>query len=172
MSKTHYFVLQRYSDDGFSTLGLLLEVFTAGRRPLFWGYTLEDELREKKVAGDTRIPTGTYEVKLMRQATPLTEKYRERFPWFRDHLWITGVNGFTGIYIHVGNSDDDTEGCILVGDSSESNQRHNGNDGRILASVNCFQRLYQYLYPKLEAGDRVFLNVQDERALAVFTETA
>lgn len=167
--KVFNFQLQRYSDDFFSTLGLLHECFTAGVTPKFWGFTLEDENRSgPKVPGDTRIAGGkVYEIQLMRTLTPLTAKYREdsRFKdFFVWHLWLKDVEGFTGIYIHVGNHDGHTDGCILLGDQATTNIKP-GNDGRIGASVDCYTRFYQYLYPKLEAGDRAFLQVRDESDL-------
>lgn len=166
MSNVFNFQLQRYSDDSFSTLGLIHEIFTAGRKPFFWGYSLEDEFREKKVAGDTRIWGGqTYEIQLMKTVTGLTQKYRDD-PRFKDfftfHLWLSNVKDFTGVYMHVGNIDAHTEACVLMGDSANNNQKTAGNEGKILESVDCYTRFYKYLCPKLAAGDRAFLKVRDE----------
>ena len=52
----------RYSSGVDSTLGILSENGSLGRE--FLAYTLEDEFREKKVSAETRIPEGTYNVKL------------------------------------------------------------------------------------------------------------
>ena len=52
----------RYSSGADSTLGILSEIGPEGRE--FLGYTLEDEWREEKVSAETRIPEGTYEIKL------------------------------------------------------------------------------------------------------------
>ena len=46
----------RFSSQSDSTLGLLFDV-TNGRE--FLCYTIEDEARETKVMGETRIPAGT-----------------------------------------------------------------------------------------------------------------
>ena len=55
-------LLQRYSDDGESTLGLMFAGLDASK-PLFAGYTMEDEARAVKVAKETRIPAGDYELR-------------------------------------------------------------------------------------------------------------
>ena len=51
----------RFSSQEDSTLGMLFDV-TDGRK--FLCFTLEDEARDEKVKGETRIPAGTYKIKL------------------------------------------------------------------------------------------------------------
>ena len=51
--------VQRFSSQSNSTLGMLFDVTGT---PKFLCYTLEDEFRENKVSGETRIPSGTYNV--------------------------------------------------------------------------------------------------------------
>lgn len=67
-------------------------------------YTLEDRVREAKIARHTAIPAGHY---------PVDITYSPRFK--RDLPLIENVPDFVGIRIHPGNTADDTEGCILVG---------------------------------------------------------
>jgi len=47
---------------------------------------------------------------------------------------INNVPGFSGIRIHVGNTDKDSDGCILVG--------KNKIVGKVIESKNTYQKLY------------------------------
>jgi hypothetical protein len=69
-------------------------------------YTLEDEVREHKIYGETAIPAGTYKVVLSQ-----SKRFRRQLPE------LLNVPEFTGIRIHPGNTKEDTEGCILVGNT-------------------------------------------------------
>ena len=59
---------------------------------------------KEKVYGKTAVPEGTYKVKL-----GYSNRFRRILPQVLD------VPHFLGILIHSGNSNKDTEGCILVG---------------------------------------------------------
>ena len=77
--------------------------------------TLEDPWQPSKVAGETRIPAGTYRLKLNTDGG-MNVRYKERFPTFhRGMLEVCGVDDFTHVYLHIGNTPSDTEGCPLVG---------------------------------------------------------
>ena len=77
-------------------------------------FTCEDEYREVKVPGKTRIPEGTYKV-LLRDEGGMTKRYAEKLAWHKGMLHLQDVEGFEWVYIHIGNTDDHTSGCILVG---------------------------------------------------------
>ena len=135
----------RFSSESDSTNGLLLDV-TDGIN--FLAYTLEDEYRKKKRSKETRIPAGTYEIKL-RNEGGFNQRYSKKYSRIhRGMLHIIDVPGFEYILIHVGNSDEHTAGCLLVGDSQENNQvNKNGFIGR---SGNAYKRIYPLIADAVE----------------------
>ena len=77
----------RFSSGTDSTSGILLEVDKTSSNPhgegfrckrKFLAYTLEDEDREEKEFGETRIPDGTYQLGL-RTVGGYNQKYSKRF---------------------------------------------------------------------------------------------
>jgi hypothetical protein len=103
-------------------------------------WTLEDVVRKgEKIPGHTAIPEGHYEVIL----SP-SNRFKRLMPY------LLNVPNFTGIMIHPGNTDADTHGCILVGQTR--------NTDFIGASKLAFNALYAVLTDLL-ALDRVFITV-------------
>jgi len=141
-----------YNDNGESTLDLL---FWNGR---WFCYALEDEARDVKVAGETRIPRAMYTLGIREEVTPLTKKYRNRFEWFEFHIEILDVPNYDYVYMHIGNDADDTEACVLVGDDANNN---NVGEGYIKNSTKAFERFYKMVYPKLKAGEMILIELQD-----------
>ena len=129
----------RFSSEADSTNGLLFDI-TNGQRK-FLSYTLEDEYRKEKVMSETRVPAGTYNVTL-RTVGGMNEKYTERFgsDFNKGMLWVRDVPNFEYILIHIGNTDEDTAGCLLVGDTQNNNQIT--SDGFIGSSTNNYKRIY------------------------------
>ena len=138
----------RYSSGADSTLGILSEMGDYGRE--FLCYTLEDEFREEKVSAETRIPEGTYDIKL-RTTGGFNSRYLNKFgaDWHRGMLHVQNVEGFEYILIHTGNTDEHTMGCLLVADTSQQNIT---KDGFIGASVDAYKRIYPSLAKWLELG--------------------
>ncbi len=134
----------RYSSDTDSTLGV---VFIDGK---FQCYSLEDEFREVKVKGETRIPKGTYKLGIQENLTPLTQKYLDRYDFFERHLHIKNVTNFSGIYIHVGNTDEHTDGCLLLGNKANNNRL---KAGRIEDSTSAYKEFYLKVYPEAKKGN-------------------
>jgi hypothetical protein len=143
----------RISSGKDSTSGMLFEI-NNGKRT-FLAYTLEDEQRDKKVYGETRIPNGTYKLGLRKEGG-YHAKYSKRFSDFHiGMLHVLDVPGFEYILIHCGNTDEHTAGCLLVGDSQENNQIT--KDGFIGKSTQAYRRIYPRIANAIENGEQVII---------------
>ena len=156
----------RISSGTDSTNGLLFlvedhenEVDGSWATKKFLAYTLEDEYRDEKKDGETRIPAGTYEMGL-RTVGGFHKKYSQRFSDIhRGMLHVLDVPGFEYILIHCGNTDEHTAGCLLVGDSQENNTlRENGFIGK---SANAYKRIYPKIASALRGGECVTIEYKD-----------
>ena len=147
----------RYSSAADSTLGILSENGADGRE--FLAYTLEDEFREEKVSAETRIPEGTYDVKL-RTVGGYHSRYTDKFgaDFHKGMLHVQDVPGFEYILIHTGNTDENTMGCLLVADTSQQNIT---KDGFIGAAVDAYKRIYPELAQWLLDGNILTINYID-----------
>ena len=135
--------LLRLSTTEGSTIGAL---YADGK---FECYTLEDPWQEEKIPGNTRIPEGLYNITL-RNEGGMTKRYAKRFPTIhRGMLHLIDVPGFKYVYIHIGNVDDDTEGCILVGNRPNNNQIE---DGFLGGSTPAYTSLYSRVADDIAAG--------------------
>lgn len=138
--------LDRYYDNKVSTLGVL----NVDRLSF---YTIEDTYRKYKIWGKTRIPAGTYEIKLRTEGIK-HEQYKKKFTFHKGMLWLQNVPGFQYIYIHIGNTAEDSNGCILVGSSIETNNK-------ITGSTLAYIRLYLHVIKAFDRGERVFIKIVD-----------
>ncbi len=110
--------------------------------------TLEDPVREVegatvdnwKIKGDTAIPRGRYRVIV---------NHSNRFK--RDLPLLLNVPGFEGIRIHAGNTEADTEGCILVGTKRPATS--------ILESRIAFNELFADIQEALANGEQVWMTI-------------
>jgi hypothetical protein len=66
--------------------------------------TLEDASTTTKIKGESCIPVGKYEVQIT-----MSNRFKKMLPLLID------VPNFEGVRFHGGNTEADTEGCILVG---------------------------------------------------------
>ena len=137
-----------------ATLGIMHDVTYS---PSFLCYVLEDQDNEPKVPGETRIPAGEYQIKF-RDEGGMIQRYKQRFPWHKGMLWLQDVPGFEWVYIHVGNKDDDTDGCLLVGDGQRTIVSERGS---VQSSVAAYRRLYDIIARELDGGGEVFIDIED-----------
>lgn len=139
----------RVSSQKDSTSGLLFEV-NNGKRT-FLCYTLEDEQRDVKVWGETRIPAGTYKLGL-RTEGGFHNRYLSRYgaDFHKGMIWVLDVPGFEWILWHSGNTDENTAGCLLLGNSQESNLVK--KDGFIGSSRDAYKLVYPRVLAAIESG--------------------
>lgn len=109
---------------------------------VWFSNTLEDTVRElntqeDKIYGKTAIPEGNYQVKLT-----YSPKFKKILPE------ILNVQFFSGIRIHSGNTADDSEGCLLVGENKVK--------GKVINSKKTLEKLMKILK---SAKDTIFLQI-------------
>ncbi len=92
---------------------------------------------ELKVPRKSAVPEGTYPVVVTK-----SKKFGKYLPL------LVGVPGFEGIRIHSGNTVNDTEGCILVG--------QNLIKGKVLLSRLTLEKLMRLI----ENEKRIFLTIK------------
>lgn len=107
-----------------------------------------DEIKKIKIQDKTAIPTGTYKITLD-VVSPKFSKYE----FYRDVCdgklpRLLNVPGFDGILIHVGSTDANTSGCILVGYNKYKGQLTNGKE------------VFKGLYTKLKAAQEIYIKIE------------
>lgn len=146
-------VTMRFMQDKDATIGNLW----VDKKPIC--FTLEDEHRDVKVANETRIPAGTYKIKL-RTEGGMTAKYEKKFEkgFHKGMLWLQDVPGFDWIYVHAGNTDDHTSGCILIGRGADLEE----NGKQLYNSVEKYKELYTLVSDAILRGEDVEITILDE----------
>ena len=145
----------RTSSGKDSTSGLLFEI--SQNKRTFLAYTLEDEQRDVKVWGETRIPAGIYKLKL-REEGGFHNRYASKYgkPFHKGMIHVQDVPGFEYILWHTGNTDEHTAGCLILGNSQTNNRI--AKDGFIGSSVDA----YKFVYPRVAAAIEAGISVEVE----------
>ena len=103
-------------------------------------FTLEDAIHEVKIPKQTCIPAGRYEIVL-----DFSMRFQKILPR------LLNVPDFIGIRIHSGNGPDDTEGCILVGQSRDADM--------VLQSRAAMAKLLPQLAAALGEDERIWITI-------------
>lgn len=113
-------------------------------------YGLEDEFRNIKLWGETRIQDGSYNVGF-RKVGGFHQRYTRKFggQWHKGMLEIKDVPNFKYVLIHIGNDDGDTAACYLVGDTQARGENFIGS-----SSV-AYKRMYPKIRNALLNGEKV-----------------
>ncbi|WP_312716829.1 DUF5675 family protein [Sphingobacterium multivorum] len=143
--------LKRVRQGNNSTLS---ELYINGR---FQCYGLEDTVRDVKIKGRTAIPAGTYTLGLNRVGG-MNTAYKKRFPdMHQGMIEIRTIPNFSLVYIHIGNTHEDTEGCLLVG-----TYFHKRNDDwGVYQSADAYKQLYATIIEQVKIG-QVTLKIENK----------
>ena len=109
------------------------------------------EIAKKKVYGKTAIPKGRYRIDM----NTVSPKFKYR-AWAKPYGGklprLMGVTGFEGVLIHVGNTEAESLGCVLVG--------WNTVKGKVTNSTKAFKMIMDnYLLPAKERKEEIWITI-------------
>lgn len=152
----------RFADNGDATMS----VFMINGIAKCFG--IEDEERKTKVAGETRVPEGTYNVSLRAEGgyhNRESARYKDKKPgWHKGMLcihnapnWkiVTDSMSFQYILIHPGNTEEHTNGCYLPNTTASFSTFTGG------ASRSIYEKIYPEIRDVLLKGEKVTLTYHD-----------
>jgi len=126
---------------------------------VFECYVLEDEYRDIKIAGETCIPEGTYPIEC-RNEGGFFNRYTKKYPTIhkgRGMLEIKQIPNFKWVLFHLGNTDENTAGCVLVGSTQQDLDV--SKDGFIGNSKLAYTNFYPKVADALDRGEKVTLEI-------------
>lgn len=131
-------MLIRVEREEFTNKSTIGRLFIDG---VFQCFTLEDVVRPVKIKGMTAIAAGMYEV-----VVSFSARFQRALPL------LLNVPNFDGVRIHTGNTDADTEGCLLVGQSKSKD------------FVGASRAAFAPLFARIQAAlprEKVFIEIVD-----------
>lgn len=134
---TKHLKVVRFKKDSTTTIS---RIYLNGK---FLCHGLEDAYRKTKVRGHTRIPAGTY-VMGLHPSPKFMGVYKKRWLDHKELLHVLNVPNFEYILWHIGNTHEDTDGCLLLGNYRKGNFIHNSRVTYI--------RVYRLIYPLVKKG--------------------
>ena len=108
------------------------------------------DIINKKVKGETAIPTGTYKIQMTYSPKFANRKwcakYGNKVPQIMD------IKGWSGVRIHPSNYATDVEGCIAPG--------YNKQKGCVLNSTECYYKIMDhYIIPATKIGIPITIDI-------------
>ena len=105
-------------------------------------------IRRVKIPNETAIPAGKYQVTLKIKSPKYSQ--RKQYDFCDGYVpTVLNVPGFERILIHIGNTNKDTSGCLLVGQNTQV--------GKVLNSTTTFKKLYAILEKASNEGRRIWI---------------
>lgn len=108
-------------------------------------------IKSVKVAGQTAIPTGTYQL-----GFTYSPKFAKR-PWAKKYngmvVVVPGVKGFEGVRIHPFNDASESLGCIALGENKVK--------GKVINSQKWYEKFVdEYFLPAWKKGEKITLTIK------------
>lgn len=106
----------------------------------------EEQIRAVKIQSQTAIPYGTYALTIDVVSPRFSQRavynpIKGKLPRLLD------VKGFDGVLVHIGNTERDTAGCVIVG--------KNTNKGMVTDSNRTFFQLYTQFQRAKAKGEKI-----------------
>ena len=130
---------------------------------LYFSETLEDKdrgiaqhwtdaaIKVAKIAGKTAIPTGTYKIVLSYSPKFAKKSWGKKYGGLVPE--IQNVKGFSGVRIHPGSKDTDTDGCPLIGENKIKG-------GLINSQKKYFELMDKYLMPAWSRKEEITIMIK------------
>lgn len=160
LDKLSGLLLLRLYDNGKDTLGICYYRHTILR----YIYMLEDTYRDNKVAGETRIPSGKYDIEFRKDGRLYGIYIKSKNAFIRDFVleygmpYLVNVPNFEGVALHSGNNSKDSLGCPITGDAAINNSY---GEGWLTASLDAMERLFRYFKFELENKHALSITIID-----------
>lgn len=108
---------------------------------IFQCFLLEDKIRQVKIKGKTAIPEGVFNLRLNTWGG-MNKIYIPKYgPLHKGMIEIADLPTYDAVYIHIGNTIEQTAGCPLVGLSYIKKD----GDFQVLQSVDAYKQIYRRL---------------------------
>ena len=109
-----------------------------------------DEIKKKKVFGETAIPKGTYEVRFTYSPKFYNRTWAK--PYFGKVPEVLNVKDFAGVRIHPFNTAKESLGCIALG--------RNTQKGMVTESTYWCEMLYNKLWEAEKRKEKITLTIK------------
>lgn len=139
-------LVNRFADNGKASLGFM----SIDKAPCV--FTLEDEHRDIKVKKETRVWDGRYQIKFRTEGTHHEEYLKKYGPdWHKGMLEITNIPQFQYVLIHIGNTEFDTDACLLPGMAADASLF------TVSSSTKAYEKVYPIIRDALLKGEDVWI---------------
>lgn len=167
MENSPQIVVSRFPSEKDWTLS---EFFVLGVKR---GVGVEDEKRDIKVFGETRIPNGVYEMDLTYSpkfskeyfvdiAGILSKTKSTRIVNEHNLITLKGVPNFDRILWHWGNTDLDTHGCYIVGSNFGDVKGRKGVVNSRLKYIEVYPIIHNIIISNKNKGLKTFVEYKDK----------